>query len=90
MITTPTPAIPACAYVPLHRITIITIFSHRVAEEPDKFDKDFNDSESEEEDDGGKEENTLRKNERAAKVETTFTVHEADCGGGRCILCTCV
>ncbi|CAM9334426.1 unnamed protein product, partial [Hapterophycus canaliculatus] len=36
-------------------------------EEPDKFDQDFNDSESEEEDDGGKEENRLRKNERAAK-----------------------
>ncbi|CAM9869375.1 unnamed protein product, partial [Ectocarpus sp. 13 AM-2016] len=36
-------------------------------DEPDKFDKDFNDSESEEEDDDGKEENRLRKNERAAK-----------------------
>ncbi|CAM9144418.1 unnamed protein product, partial [Pylaiella littoralis] len=36
-------------------------------EEPDKFDKDFNDSESEEEDDDGNEENRLRKNERAAK-----------------------
>ena len=39
-----------------------------LAEEPDKFDKDFNDSESEEEEDDGKEENALRKNERAAKV----------------------
>eukprot|EP00903_Cladosiphon_okamuranus_P012224 g11464.t1 len=36
-------------------------------EEPDKFDKDFNDSESEEEDDNGQEENALRKNERTAK-----------------------
>ncbi|CAB1110428.1 unnamed protein product [Ectocarpus sp. CCAP 1310/34] len=36
-------------------------------DEPDKFDKDFNDSESEEEDDDGKEDNRLRKNERAAK-----------------------
>lgn len=42
--------------------------SHHLAEEPDKFDKDFNDSESEEDDDDGKEENNLRKNERAAKV----------------------
>ncbi len=40
----------------------------RLAEEPDKFDKDFNDTESEEEDDDGREENRLRKNERAAKV----------------------
>lgn len=38
-----------------------------VADEPDKFDDDFNESESEEEDDD-KEETTLRKNERAAKV----------------------
>lgn len=36
-------------------------------DEPDKFDDDFNESESEEEDDG-KEETVLRKNERAAKV----------------------
>lgn len=42
--------------------------SHHLAEEPDKFDKDFNDSESEEEEDDGKEENRLRKNERVAKV----------------------
>lgn len=39
-----------------------------LAEEPDKFDKDFNDSESEDEDDSGEQENALRKNERAAKV----------------------
>ena len=38
------------------------------AEEPDKFDKDFNDSESEEEDDGDQVETALRKNERAVKV----------------------
>lgn len=36
-------------------------------EEPDKFDKDFNDSESEE-DDNDQEETALRKNERAVKV----------------------
>ena len=38
------------------------------AEEPDKFDKDFNDSESEEDDDGDQIETALRKNERAVKV----------------------
>lgn len=40
------------------------------AEEPDKFDKDFNDSESEEDEDDDKEETTLRRKERAAKVYT--------------------
>lgn len=39
-----------------------------LTEEPDKFDNDFNDSESEDEDDGGEVETSLRKNERAAKV----------------------
>lgn len=43
------------------------ILLSRRSDEPDKFDDDFNESESEEDDDG-KEETVLRKNERAAKV----------------------
>lgn len=46
----------------------------RDAEEPDRFDNDFNDSESEDEDDGNAEETALRKNERAAKVQSYLLV----------------
>lgn len=45
----------------------MTLLSVPPTEEPDKFDKDFNDSESEE-DDNDQEETALRKNERAVKV----------------------
>lgn len=46
----------------------------RDVEEPDRFDNDFNDSESEDEDDGSAEETALRKNERAAKVQSYLSV----------------
>lgn len=66
---------------------------HRdLAEEPDKFDKDFNDSESEEEDDDGKEENALRKNERAAKVSCWSTAKGVEEGVGGIVRsrCACI
>lgn len=47
--------------------TVVMLLSVPLTEEPDKFDKDFNDSESEE-DDNDLEETALRKKERAVKV----------------------